>query len=228
MGRKPTFTDSGGASPGKARIRKDGNSEMYRCEACHKDQVESVLARSRSARIRCRHCGQVIYPVTQKEEETLGRTCLYCFTTLRSTNKDPVCSLCLRKVSREGKLKAVLYGGKYIHATFGDSVTTTWCDRKVKNLDWGERKVDCPICIRRSNRATEFPGRPLPHASIIGKPPAQKSPPAAAPTPAKTSIYASLILVCERIGADLERRSNDRASAAHEEWLTRNQSCRKD
>lgn len=221
MGRRPRFTDSGGVSPGKMRVRVDGNSELYRCNTCEKDQVESVLAKSRAGRVRCRHCGQIIYPVKEKSEEALGRTCLHCFTTLRSTNPNPICSLCLKKASREGKLKAILPGGKYIHAIF-DNGTTTWCDRLINKLEWGDGQIDCPICIRRVSLAKPFPGRPLPHPSTLAPVRLTNPPPPPPPAPTKPPIYMSLVRFCERFGEELERKSHERASVAYAEWLKYN------
>jgi hypothetical protein len=215
----PRFTDGGGRAPGKARRRKDGNSEFYHCGACNKDQIESILARSRVSRVRCRHCGLVIYPKTEKEEESLKRTCLFCTTTLRSTNENPVCVLCFSRVSEEGKLKAASFGGKYVHAAFGESTAITWCGKQIKELLWEREKVDCWICIKRSSLATPFPGRPLPHPSIIGapiKPPVRLS---ADPPPQELDEPDGSF---EEADEGRTAEAEERSSAAYQEWLERN------
>ena len=217
MSRRQKFTDSGGATPGNVRARVNMSSEIYRCHACQKCQVESVLAKSRVARVRCRHCGQIIYLVKEKLEEPLGRTCLHCLTTLRSTNPDPVCALCLKKITEEGKLKAVVSRGDRIHAVFGSN--NTWCDREVKRLVWGDVLVDCPTCWGRASRATWFPGRPVPHPSILA--PKPYSAPEPSPAQKKPPVYASLVQFCERVGEIRRLESHRRATEAYLEWLKR-------
>lgn len=89
------FVDGGGDRFGRAKKVRKNNTERYECLRCDTQQIESVLARSRSALVRCRHCGNVVYPVTSKAApEKPLRRCKNCKTQLRESNIGTLCSPC--------------------------------------------------------------------------------------------------------------------------------------
>lgn len=95
---KPRFIDAGGMAPGGVKKIREGNTERYECLRCDTEQVESKSARHRSSRVRCRHCGNVVYPVTVLPEKpkTLVKFCEKCHAKLRTGNSTMLCSLCDR------------------------------------------------------------------------------------------------------------------------------------
>jgi hypothetical protein len=92
---RPRFIDGGGAAPGKVKHVGRDNTEQFECLRCDTKQIESKSARFRSSRIRCRHCGGAVYPVTPTPEKVVVvRKCKDCETRLRSTNTSRYCSVC--------------------------------------------------------------------------------------------------------------------------------------
>lgn len=92
---KGKFVDGGGNSAGRVKKVRKGMTERYECLRCDTEQIESVLARSRGGRVRCRHCGNVAYPMSAAAEpEKEERRCAECNTKLRESNTEKLCGPC--------------------------------------------------------------------------------------------------------------------------------------
>lgn len=71
------------------------HTEQYECLICDTKQIESKSAKARASRVRCRHCGGAVYPVTSAPEKVVViRKCKDCGAHLRSTNTSTRCSAC--------------------------------------------------------------------------------------------------------------------------------------
>ena len=156
MGRPPRFTDAGALSPGTVKTRK-GSTEFYWCPSCDKSQVESKLARSRSSRVKCRHCGRILHPLHEGNEASAEsiqvRQCVSCNTILRSTNRNGACSVCFESLSVNSKLRGVAARSpsKCIHIIRPGAIRT-YCCLDVKKLLWPVPEATCSTCIRESNK----------------------------------------------------------------------------
>jgi hypothetical protein len=88
----------GTGNAGKATPVNSGSTERYECLRCDTTQVEPRGARNRARTVRCRQCGNGVYPVTVSPEkkQASAKFCKTCQAKLRRGNGSMLCSMCDR------------------------------------------------------------------------------------------------------------------------------------
>lgn len=96
-GGKAKFVAAAGGRPEPKGDREE-TTERYECLRCDTTQVESKSLRHKAKVIRCRECGNTVYPVTVAPEKTkaAAKYCKVCHAKLRRGNSTLLCSLCDR------------------------------------------------------------------------------------------------------------------------------------
>lgn len=82
--------------PGKVKSMGNSKTEQYECLRCDTKQIEAKIPKFRAptTRIRCRHCGGTVYPVSGAGDKAVKvRNCKDCGTRLRATNTGTYCSV---------------------------------------------------------------------------------------------------------------------------------------
>lgn len=95
---KPKPAAVGGNTTGKATPAREETTERYECLRCDTTQVEPKSVRHRAKVVRCRECGNTVYPVTAAPEKPKAEAkfCKKCQAKLRRGNGTLLCSMCDR------------------------------------------------------------------------------------------------------------------------------------
>lgn len=94
---KAKFVAAAGGRP-EPKVAREETTERYECLRCDTTQVESKSLRHKAKMIRCRECGNTVYPVTAAPEKTrvAAKYCKKCQAKLRRGNGSMLCSMCDR------------------------------------------------------------------------------------------------------------------------------------
>jgi len=94
---KAKFVAAAGGRP-EPKGDREATTERYECLRCDTTQVEPRGARNRARTVRCRQCGNGVYPVTVSPEkkQASAKFCKKCQAKLRRGNGSMLCSMCDR------------------------------------------------------------------------------------------------------------------------------------
>ena len=92
---------------GNGRGRIKGSVEYWHCRVCGKRQRESVLARYRKTKPRCKECGWYVQPLHEFRGEPKARKCKTCGCNLRSGNPLDYCNPCFNAKPYHYRRKAM-------------------------------------------------------------------------------------------------------------------------
>lgn len=98
---KPVWLhEDGGYRSGRSVSRSKGKTEMYECFICNKRQAETKITRARVSRVRCRHCGNIVYPCREFSGKVPPKPkCKKCKCSLPVGNSIKYCSSCFNGMS---------------------------------------------------------------------------------------------------------------------------------
>ena len=131
------YTDAGDLRGRRSRIWGGHSSEFWFCSHCQRRQMESVIARDRHTRPKCKRCGDVIYPLHEFEglpADDRKVRCRLCSCFLRLENKSGICWPCQNRDSEEDPVVAQPSGVKTSDSLYAQSSPVKLVKKKPVKL----------------------------------------------------------------------------------------------